>query len=369
MPQCIWDAVEVILKASLATHEDALLQAWIRGYLEAFVCYPRLHVITNESATARAAQVFQGVPNVSVRANQFPPRVVEGGNIAIIQWHLFWADNFTSAPHVLCFDVDSVPILPLCCSQLFDTDGRVLLHAWRHPHPTKWVASCSHILWEATRRNEALATTFTPLLASLDFWTFFPVVAPRWLLPHVRRLVRMAFDDTYFDDAYVRMRYPAHADLIAKTAISLFPEAVRVVLCPSTHNRSLRSAVQEVQQLDAALTRGGRTRSPLPAGRGFECHTHVNTVEHVRHPQQDLHSPSMGVRFMNYTRASRYANELLDQAVSFRRGEAPLPAKLVHYRVAHAAAASSFTCLRQSSHELPSAGPGAGQCGVVPKQQ
>ena len=64
----------MLLKASLSHKENVLLRAWQRGYEMAFApCYPRLHVITDESNVAQAKSIFKSTPNATVRANALAP--------------------------------------------------------------------------------------------------------------------------------------------------------------------------------------------------------------------------------------------------------------------------------------------------------
>ena len=48
---CIWDDIEVLLKASVYSDERVLIQgwvlAWLRALLAARTCAPRLHVISD----------------------------------------------------------------------------------------------------------------------------------------------------------------------------------------------------------------------------------------------------------------------------------------------------------------------------------
>ena len=99
---CAWAASEFLLKASLMDKEDLLLRAWVRGYMHALECFPRLHVITGQELLPKARAVFASVPNATVRENAWTPALAHAGTYHIIQWHCFWADNFTSAPYVFC---------------------------------------------------------------------------------------------------------------------------------------------------------------------------------------------------------------------------------------------------------------------------
>ena len=118
---CMWDFTEFVLKASMQAAEEPLLLDWIDGYLQAMTCFPRLHIITSDAQIDRARIVFARVPNVTVRANNYPASAsqawrAEGRSsldpvaFVFMQWPMLWLDNFTSAPHVLTWDIDSLPV-------------------------------------------------------------------------------------------------------------------------------------------------------------------------------------------------------------------------------------------------------------------
>ena len=127
------------------------------------------------------------MPNVTFHTLAYP---FEMDEFWAMQWPMLWADNFTSAPFVFFLDVDAVPVMPLRCQHFFDEEGRVLQYAFHHvPHPvTVWTKPCSDIFLDAQRRRGiAFPREFTSFMAGLDFMNFWPVVAPRWALPRVRR--------------------------------------------------------------------------------------------------------------------------------------------------------------------------------------
>ena len=334
---CAWDATEFLLKASFMDKEDALLHAWIRGYTTSLECFPRLHVVTERDRLPRARAVFGSVPNATVRENGFPPAFVERvGTYHIIQWHCLWADNFTSAPFVFFLDVDAVPVMPLRCQHFFDEEGRVLQYAFHHvPHPvTVWTKPCSDIFLDAQqRRGIAFPREFTSFMAGLDFMNFWPVVAPRWALPRVREMVTLAFNASFFDDAFVKFAAPGHADLIGKTLMTSFPDRTRVVLCPHVHNRSAQEIAADVSMVDGAHHHHHHAAgsSSLHGIGEFACRDKVAVIEHVRHPLQGLHSPDAGVKFKNYFKGAEYAHELINESILFRRGAGPIPPRLFHY--------------------------------------
>ena len=309
----MWDACEALLKASLAPKEDAVLGAWVRGWRANMPCFPRLHVITAAASHARARSFFRAVPNVTLRDNDFPPRVATDP-YRLIQIHIMWADNFT-APHthyVLFFDVDAVPVLPLRCHLLFDDDERLLLHGWNRNASTGWVEPVTRVFARALSRwGETFKAPLSPLLQGSDFMTFWPIVAPRPLLPEVRRLVSREYH-TYFDDAFATMSAPSHSDLLGKAALLLHPQAARHVPCPPLRHATALPPPHDKTDMYAS------------------CFEWAAAVEHVRHPLQGCHTSCR--HFKSYSQAADYAHLLLNQSAAFVRGEAPLPPKLWHYR-------------------------------------
>ena len=300
----MWDAAEAILKASMQDKENTVLTSWVRGYQQAFSCFPRLHVIVEGSSLAKARRFLDGVPNVTYRANDLPVAVKEAGAYTFMQWHLLWADNFTSAPFVLFFDVDAVPVVPLRCHHLFDDEERLQLFAWKYDFPTDWTRPVSQTLQMAQARGETFRRPFTPAMTDLDFMTFWPIVAPRPVLPHARRLITQAYNETTFDAAWIKMGHGGcHADIISKVAATIYPQHVKVHLCPSIHNRTAHDILA-----DLSIVPGHHaTRA------NFSCLHRLNPVEHVKHPLQGLHSPLMGVRYMPLFKAAEYAHELINQ--------------------------------------------------------
>ena len=338
---CQWAATEVLLKASLSPHEDTMLLAWRDGFVQAFPrgpgCTPRLHVVTGEAEVARAKVVFSMVSNVSVRANNFSSTIMSARHptshnaiFYMISWHLMWADNFTTAPHILFFDVDATPILPLRCHHLFDDSERVLWCSWLWHHAAPWVLPDTRVFIRAFqsgvrfKRNLTVLTRGTKGRAAfsaiesadgavglsrsggavpiLDLMAHFPVVVPREVLPEVRRLIMVATQKPTFDEAYVAVGWPCHADLIGKTALLQFPERNTLMHCPS-----LVHVANELNE----------------SGGGHECLGWINPVEHVRHPIQNCERNVCG--FINAGQAANYARGLLAEARAFVAGTRPLP--------------------------------------------
>ena len=324
---CQWDATECILKASIQDKENSVLAAWARGYRLAFTCYPRLHVITNSDVFHRARRWLHGIPNVTYRDNNFSATALAGGTYTIIQWHLLWADNFTSAPHVLFFDVDAVPVMPLRCRHIFDDQERLHLHAWNYVGgPTHWVRPDSAVMRLAQERGEVFPRNWTKAMVDLDFMTVWPIVAPRWVLPHIRRLVAWWHNSTDFDRAFNTLK-GSHSDLIGKVAMLLFPDRVSLHLCPQVFNRSIPNIVDEVSLIEghAPPQRRGSTRAD------FFCRDRLSPVEHVKHPLQGLHTPMLGVRFKPLFQAAVYAHHLINQSLLYQQGAGEFPQELFHY--------------------------------------
>ena len=129
---CMWDSSEFLLKASLERKEAPMLKLWVDAYSVNMLCFPRLHVITYSHSLPAARRAFSQIPNVTFHDNQFAP-IIESQHerrFIIIQWHLMWADNITTAPYVIFFDVDSPIMLPMRCHHLFDDDDRPYWHYW-----------------------------------------------------------------------------------------------------------------------------------------------------------------------------------------------------------------------------------------------
>lgn len=361
---CAWDAIECLLKASLEPKEDAMLVSFRRGYEVAFgwaSCFPRLHLITYETRLARAQGFFNRVPNVSVRANNLPPRLEhsrhpagKGASYFVMQWHAVWADNFTSAPHVLVFDVDSVPVMPLRCHHLFDDAGRVVWRSWLWHHPSPWVHPVSSVFYRAQhlgarfrtnltvltrgrrfeQRAAAAAAMRTPVkdiktFPTLEMMATFPIVIPRAVLPEMRRLVLLSSNGTAscFDDAYVQMVWPSHGDLIGKTALLQFPELIRLAHCPSPT----------------------RTKDELLPGEPWEadplaCRTYVAPVEHVRHPIQGCTAGIRRCKYYTAHPAAAYASRLISSVRNYTLGlQSTLPVELFMYEGLDAATRANAT--------------------------
>jgi hypothetical protein len=257
-----------------------------------------------------------------------------------------WLDNFTSAPWVLVFDVDAIPVVPFRCHQLFDTHGRARWHSWLWQHASPWSLPCTRVFYLArlhgatyrarlstlTRGNRsrhaaeiaeaecvhsgsAHRCARSLLFPSLDLMTTFPIIVPRGVLPTTRRLVTLAMGASCFDEAFVRLGWPSHGDLIGKTSLLLFPHLIHLAHCPGAGQR-------------------GRVHRPdelLGASAIFECETLIANTEHVRHPIQGSQSRHMAT-YLTPTVAARRFHQLVDEVHAYLNGSRPrLPAALFQY--------------------------------------
>lgn len=363
---CAWDAVEVVLKASFDRKERPLLWRWREAYRVAFApCFPRLHVITDGSRLGAARLAFpagksSSVPNVTFRANHLAPAIERAKHPSshsnryyIMQWHAMWADNFTSAPWVLVYDVDAIPALPLRCHHLFTSDGGAKYYSWLWHHPSPWSVATTRALLAARGHGTRFASNLTMALTRgrtsmaaaaraevacmqnasraaerlafypLDLMTLFPIVIPTRVLPSARELVRLgtgaaatagatatAGAAASFDEAFVRLVWPSHADLIGKAALLLLPRLIRLVHCPSNAS-------------------GRARRDDELGGDPFECATLVAHTEHVRHPVQG--AASHGQYLATHAAAAR-ADRIQTGVRAFMHGERDaLPDELFHY--------------------------------------
>lgn len=327
-PPCVWDETEVLLKASTEHRDQSLAALWVRGYIRNMVCFPRLHIVSDNVSTVRSR--FASIPNVSFHQLQYPDIMLNAGLghsvyskdgakrihglpavYFAIQWPMMWADNFTTARHVLIFDTDTLPVVPLRCHHFFDEAERPIWHTWAWPKPPAWLRHVN-ALFNATQQPTAPGIERAPIPAHGDFMTFFPVVIPRIALPMARDAVARAYG-AHFDEAWLRMKNPSYGDIIGKTAAMLVPDAIKVVHCP---------AVGKIKQLIPT--------AELEAQKENECRDLVTTVEHLKHPFRDCHTGHC--HHLARSSAVQYGARLLAQGAAFQRGEAPLPTELFHYQ-------------------------------------
>jgi hypothetical protein len=288
---CRWREAAFLLKASTLDVEEPLFRPWVRAYLHFMPCFPQLNVVSDE--VARIRHHFAAVPNVSIHELAYPPCYTNDTKIFWrIQWPMMWADNFTTARHILVLDVDTPLIMAPRCHHLFDDDERPILRSWRWRSPLHWARLDDNYF---VRRGLFFPTGY-------DFMTFFPVVIPRAVLPLARAV--MSNDTRHcrrcdFDRAFLAHPKPAYADLIAKTALLLTPGRARWVHCPSVSDDG-----------------GG-------AAPTNECIDFVPVAEHTKHPTQGAHTRST-VRGKGHAAARVYADRLFEESVL-------LPDYVFHY--------------------------------------
>ena len=307
---CAWSHTEGILKASMMRVEDALLSDWIVGYKRSMPCEPRLHVISGDLARARPA--FQSVRNVSFHANDFPSDIARASAYHQMQWHIMWADNFTTAAHLLFWDVDSIPIMPLRCHNYFDAStGRPHWYYWS-ARPKSWLEPIQQMFERAAQRGVRFVAPPTSMPRNMDFMTFFPVVIPRAAFSLARRVVVMGSlacsaegTGCTFDQAWTNSTRPSHVDILGKAILLLQPEMVHVISCP-------KDAARASQEANA-------------------CVDTYRDVEHVKHPLQTAHTRPR--HFLDEREAHKYALEMLAAGEQWQQGgKTVLPPQLFHYR-------------------------------------
>jgi hypothetical protein len=205
---CAWSQTEGVLKISMLPAEDALLSDWVAGYARNMVCAesPRLHVITTDLPKTRI--VFNRLKNVSFHDGTYPPAIVARASVYhAMQWHIMWADNLTTAPHVFFWDVDSIPVMPLRCRNYFDVYGRPIWYYWS-ARDKSWIQTSLNILNSAASRGMPFVASPSSLPALQDFMTFFPVVIPRTAFTLARSVVVTACGNCTFDEAWANSRRP-----------------------------------------------------------------------------------------------------------------------------------------------------------------
>ena len=336
---CMWDSTEFVLKASMLAAEKQLLLDWIDGYLQAMTCFPRLHIITSDAQIDRARIVFARVPNVTVRANNYPVTSAsqalhaEGRSsldpvaFVFMQWPMLWLDNFTSAPHVLTWDVDSLPVLPLRCHHLFDEEERPLwfftrrprVHGRKHDGLPSWIGKSNDVYKKAEARGETLTNPSSILsddVGETDFAAYYPMVVPRAILPLVRGLITRAYSapgEEFFDAAWVRAGRLSYQDVLGKGLALMRPGLARTIDCPLGFAQARKA--------------------------GTSCIEHVFNAEHTRHPIGGFHVdeatgfklPASRQPSLSHSQAHVYGRKLLNQSASFQAGQGLIPAELFAY--------------------------------------
>ena len=322
---CAWDQTEVVLKASVEPRDQPLASEWVQAYTAAFPsCFPRLHVLADSIGddAPMINATFGSIPNSTLHALEYPPQMRAAGLgttgrrqplihrlpavYYAIQWPFMWADNFTTAAHVMVLDTDTWPMVPLRCHHLFDDDERPRWHTWEWPSSPGWIEHVNAIV-PATARSRR------------DFMTFFPVVIPRDLLAEAREAVARKYG-THFDDAWLRIPNPSYGDLLGKVGLGTRPGALRVVHCP---------AIGKINQKIP--------HSLLQDVGSNECIDKVQVVEHLKHPHRDCHTGSC--HHLSRSSALNYGRALRQAAALFTVGNAPMPPQLFHYQLANRSAA------------------------------
>lgn len=341
---CIWDETEVLLKASTEDRDKPFAVLFARAYQLNMVCFPRLHIVSDNAS--QVAQHYTSVPNVSFHQLQWPQAMLDAGLghpihsasgakringlpavYFAIQWPMMWADNFTSARHVLIMDTDTIPVLPMRCHHLFDEDERPIWYYWANRKPPAWVPHVNAVFQQA---KAALPPHAAYLEPDANFMTIFPVVIPRSILRPARKALENAYG-CHFNEAWLRMQNPSYGDLLGKTAALLRPWTTHVIRCP---------AVGQINRLISA--------EELTKQSANDCLDLVTVLEHVKHPFRDCHTGTC--HHLSRVNAARYGSRLLERAKAFVRGDGVLPSELFHYqanRSAHAARAIAAATLKE----------------------
>ena len=286
---CIWDATELLLKASIEHRDQSLAALWARSYLDTMVCFPRLHVVSDNASLV--AHHFSSIPNVTFHTLNWPQELRDAGlghsiysaagaqringlpaAYYAIQWPMMWADNFTVARHVLVLDTDTLPVLPMRCHHLFDESEKAFWYTWSWPKPPAWLRHVNAVFNQTGEHNAATRWSRAALAPHADFMTFFPIVIPRAVLRPARKAIERAYG-CHFDAAWLRIKNPSYGDFLGKAAALLRPETIRVVHCPAV----------------------GRMKELIPPGElahqvDNACRDKVTVVEHLKHPFRDCHT-------------------------------------------------------------------------------
>ena len=343
-PPCAWDQTEVVVKASVEPRDQPFATEWVQAYTTAMSCFPRLHVLADSLGDPVVRAPFERVPNVTLHELNYPAPMraagmgVPGRNqqqihrlppaYYSIQWPFLWADNWTVAAHIMVFDTDTLPLLPLRCHHLFDDSERPIWHTWEWRKSPGWTEPINAIVPPAGRSRR-------------DFMTFFPIVIPRVILPTAREAVEKAHG-AHFDDAWLRIKNPSYADLLGKVAQSSHPDLLRVVHCPAL----------------------GRINEPIPAAllqSQFPCLGMVSITEHLKHPQRDCHTGTC--HHQSRASALQYGRMLRREAARFVAGQRTVPWQLFHYQFNRSEAQLQSIGSQLLREDAPGRTCGAGQTG------
>lgn len=290
---CKWDQTDVLMKASSLGEERPLIRSFVRSWVTFMECFPAFHVVSDVAENASSFRgLFRAVPNVTYHSLSYPFQIDFFYNI---QWPMLWADNFTTARHVMILDADSPLVRPPRCHQLFNGQGVPVWRSWQAR--LWWVQVSDQIVGGLVRaRNQTVHKTAGHLDAwreGNDFMTFFPVVIPRAALPATRQFLSDAcaagvldgptnpghsperrFQGLQngsvlraqgacgdFDRVFMTLGRPSYADLIGKITLFLTPPHAAPLI--------------DWQQC-----------SPLarPGSRNSACLDFAPVTEHVKHP-------------------------------------------------------------------------------------
>ena len=78
----------------------------------------------SECGDGKCGPHFRDVPNVTFHTIKYPTYYSHHGTFWRMQLPMMWADDYTTAKHILVLDVDTPLVMPMHCHHLFDTDER-----------------------------------------------------------------------------------------------------------------------------------------------------------------------------------------------------------------------------------------------------
>ncbi|AHA56050.1 hypothetical protein EhV164_00463 [Emiliania huxleyi virus 164] len=295
-PSSPWNDIESFIKVSLKSEEEILLKKWVNGYVNNMPCFHRLHVISSD--VIMATRYFNNVPNTSYHTNSFPRAFDHVSEYIKMQWHVTWADNYTTAKHILFWDVDSIPLLPIRYHHYFDTNNRPFWYFWSYSSKS-WISRDNNVIYKSANNGYGnLNANIINSYRNMDFMTFFPVVIPRQSLMYMRNTV-MAADtlSTCFDNAWIRLIRPSHVDLIGKSILLHDKHLFSAIHCSSSKSKN-------------------------------KCSNLYRTVEHVKHPIQGASHISSHIYGKSIL---KYVDTLVAQSNDAITG-GNLPMELWHYK-------------------------------------
>jgi len=218
-----------------------------------------------------------------------------------VQWHITWADNFTTARHIFFWDVDSIPVMPLRYHHFFDADGKPFWFFWS-TKLTLWIKTDNAVVNTSTSLGVGSRDAYKRIMenAKMDFMVFFPVVIPRTGFKYMRDMVVAANPTAKcFDEAWVQTKRPSHIDLIGKAMLTRDPNLIHVISCPS------QNTPRELN----------------------ECADVYRTVEHAKHPVQGAHDTRS---HLSARLGHLHVEALMKNGLAASRG-AELPSQMWHY--------------------------------------